>query len=144
MLNTFSNSNFEFVLLLSPYYFNRFWEPRAWTFRICKNIRGPKYIGVINRLHPQKTAISTNSHKSWNCQLRLYTSLAPSNCFFVCFDGGYQRFLAKRILWSSRPVFTIFWAKSSCFVEVGWLKAIPNLNYLDIKGPFIDFCLLFL
>ena len=38
---------------MGPYYFNIFWEPRAWTFRICKNIRVPKYIGVINRLHPQ-------------------------------------------------------------------------------------------
>ena len=41
----------------------------AWTFRTGKNIRGPKYIGVINRLHPQKQPflrIHTNPGTAWN------------------------------------------------------------------------------
>ena len=29
----------------------------AWTFRICKNMRGSKYIGVIYKMHPQKQPI---------------------------------------------------------------------------------------
>ena len=52
-------------------------------------------------------------------QLQLYTSMASLDSFFVCFHGGYQSYLAKRILWRSRSVFTKSWIKASGFVEAG-------------------------
>ena len=47
LLHTIPTSNLVFILTFVPLPSYRFWKPFVWTLIICKNIIGPKYIGVI-------------------------------------------------------------------------------------------------
>ena len=63
--------------------------PRARTFRLCKNIRGPKHIGVINRLHPQKQPflrIHTNPGTAWNTSVMNLDLQKAENLNFYWYD----------------------------------------------------------
>jgi hypothetical protein len=71
-------------LLLCPFYFHKFWEHRAWTFRICKDIRGPKYIWVkITHFYKFTQILEPSLHPYYNLKLKIDVTICMFSYFKV-------------------------------------------------------------